>query len=145
MHLTPASAEHMAVVIRTRFAITRHSGTGKTYLAAADGNGTCAGALSTRYRLAYGHFRMSRMVCGIGKVVCAHGAHGATAIDVVHDMASVYQHGSVTTHDTGIEVEVCLPISSCIGVRAATRAIDIATIGIASPFIFYTSHCYFFS
>ena len=118
MHLTTTSAKHMTEVIRTTLAISIHLGTGNTNLTATNGNGTCTSFICTRDRFAISI-----------KGVCAHRAHSTTAINIVYHMTTVYQHCRIATHDASIEVEVCLTISSYIGICTTTRTIDITTIG----------------
>ena len=117
MHLTTTGTKHMTVVIRTALAISSHLGTSNTNLTAANGHSTSTGSICARNRFAINI-----------KGICTHRSHSTTTIDVVHHMTTIYQHSSITTYDTGIKVEVSLTICSCIGIRTATRTIDITTV-----------------
>ena len=128
MHLTTTGAKHMTVVIRTALTMFCHSGTGNTNLSSTDSHSTSAGSICARDRLANRHFGMCCMVSSICKGICSHRTHSTTAIYIMHHMTTIYQHSSITTYDTGIEVEVSLTICSCIGIRTATRTIDITTV-----------------
>ena len=124
MHLTTTGAKHMTKIIRTALAISSHPGTSNTNLTAANGHSTSTGTLFARNRFAISI-----------KSICSHRAHSTTAIDVVYHMTAFYQHSRIATHNTSVEVEVSLTISSNIGIRTATRTIDITTVREASTCI----------
>ena len=120
MHLTTTGTKHMTVVIRTTLAISCHLSTSNTNLTATDSHSTSTSTFSAR----------SGFAISI-KGECAHRTHSATAIDIVNHMTTVDSYCSITTHDTGIKVEVSLTICPFKSIRTAARTIDITTRRIA--------------